>query len=664
MLRCPPSRINLAGADITAFEQRFAARQLAHLAATASPHVRLSPGPGRSTSLSLVPADQNIGRRRVDSSSSEATIHDGEDVSMTPVPDPTNEQRLSHVESVSNSLHHEILDEPPCHGPGLQLLSSARARRRYGRSKHELPAIIPDIEHTTTISSVTEFSTPVPRLVLFPENDSLLDNPALDPGAPVFVPRTRFAAGSAPRWSSVDSTHSAIDLRIRSSAERNSNVSVGIRQSARDTSGSSVDNVRIHLDFENVSGRQRQRSRTSEQSTGNINNLANLDRYPMFRPVSTTTGQRRSSRPQPHTGATSRARAISSTTLHIRQATGPHLTPTPTIIEIQGSIHGENTSSPSTSPPTLGDSRSTPNLMHHSSSPGGVNTRGSSLTWMRTCAPSTAIEADGNCIGGARVKVQSPRGGLDAAAEFLRMRNSPLDDLTEKLSRLSTSRAEPTTSSRRRASNMPQPSTLLTGNPFGGAESRPFGAADRGSHRIPESETFDMASKGISTSDEERTLEGLVALSLALPPSSSLPATPRAIIASPPCRHDSPMEPGGEGCLASIACGTTSTPPSCVKRKPVPTGCKTPKMAIYDDNKPPNAQPQTPADLHGRRSKARSDDTTTGSPFPVRSSRLTSPPAIPERRSRHRVENDLDGHLLGLEGDRQTWMGASGKLGH
>jgi hypothetical protein len=76
MLRCPPSRITLTPSDIADFEHRLGARQSARRSKARVANVRLSPGPAHPTRLSFVPAEQNIGRKRAASSSSEATIHD------------------------------------------------------------------------------------------------------------------------------------------------------------------------------------------------------------------------------------------------------------------------------------------------------------------------------------------------------------------------------------------------------------------------------------------------------------------------------------------------------------------------------------------------------------------------------------------------------------
>ncbi|KAK1093783.1 hypothetical protein LTR48_001637 [Friedmanniomyces endolithicus] len=123
------------------------------------------------------------------------------------------------------------------------LLSSARARRRHARS-HDI--IIPEYEqsvhdaiqsrHLERVPSgafVPGLPQPVPELILPPYDEPTVYGMTLplDPGAAVFVPRTRFgtttgsdfsmSGGLGPRWSSLDTAHSTSDLRIRSSSEQN-----------------------------------------------------------------------------------------------------------------------------------------------------------------------------------------------------------------------------------------------------------------------------------------------------------------------------------------------------------------------------------------------------------------------------------------------------------
>ncbi len=518
-----------------------------------------------------------------------------------------------------------------------QLLSSARARRRNGRSHTEHVAIdvtFDEIEaelpgHETTSTQV------VPDLVLTLDNELESVNPALDAGAPVFIPRTRFGTattsstehgiGLEPRWSSVDSTHSSLNLRIRSSSERNSDFRFSSRHVTQGASGSSTDDTYLHHEVENVHRRHRRRSRTTDQNTGIRNISANLDRYPLLRPP-TIPDQRPSSRlgARNITPAHS-VRLVSPSALHVRVMTGmsqsEHRTDP---ASAANTLAGDSTYLRTQSSAMLANSRSTPNLPHQFISPGRIYSRGSSLSWSRSSSrlgdssrvPSMVSAASG-ISGDPRVSRQSSREGLDAAAEFLRMRNSPLDDLTERLSRLSSSRPRSVGRSwERPPRNQPRVS-LLTGDPF------------------PPAQITMRPDPPVSTegrTEAETIVEDLVGLSLALPPSSSLPSTPPASLSTPPTKHKA--EKVATKCPAhnDEAHGYTS-PPSCIKRKPVPTTTKTPKVTVYDDSKPSHTQPQTPADVLGstRRAKARSETAVQQSPTATRHVKIAMPPVIPER---------------------------------
>ncbi|TKA81512.1 hypothetical protein B0A55_02990 [Friedmanniomyces simplex] len=106
------------------------------------------------------------------------------------------------------------------------LLSSARARRRHARS-HDLTIPEDQVQmqqliqarHLTRVPSgdlVPDLPPPVPELILptYEEPSVFSMNLPLDPGAAVFVPRTRFGTatgselsvtgGLEPPWSSLD----------------------------------------------------------------------------------------------------------------------------------------------------------------------------------------------------------------------------------------------------------------------------------------------------------------------------------------------------------------------------------------------------------------------------------------------------------------------------
>jgi hypothetical protein len=82
MLRCAPSRIHLTSFDVQDFEDRFVARQNARLMDANSSNIRLSPGPSRRPSLSLVNDESNAGRKRTVSTASRATFCSVEEVAV------------------------------------------------------------------------------------------------------------------------------------------------------------------------------------------------------------------------------------------------------------------------------------------------------------------------------------------------------------------------------------------------------------------------------------------------------------------------------------------------------------------------------------------------------------------------------------------------------
>ncbi|KAK5175865.1 uncharacterized protein LTR77_001005 [Saxophila tyrrhenica] len=768
MLRCPPSRINLTASDIAGFEQRFIARHSAHLVPANPSNVRLSPGPGRSTSLSFVPAEQNAARKRAASSSSGHAAHDDHtaeragtyhaanctepregtlawtdqqgdrphtagiigptEMQQPPQPSLPNidgaaDLRAPHSPPVvrcglllaSSSSPHAAVDGPnnpvdqtPIHREiKPHLLSSARARRRNGRTQtDQIPIDSPvEEEEAAHPSQIVASALAIPDLVLHSGIESSPTNPALDRGAPVFVPQTRFARATRPRaevsgglrleprWSSVDSTHSSLELRIRSSSERNSDLPPGSRHVARVPSESSLDNTLLSNDVENFSRRQRRRSRTTEHNGNAMIQPANLERYPLLRPP---VAHRQSSRITTR-NITPHVRLVSPSMTQLRVVTGTSLGEQSSRVrdgppDADASSWEGRTLLRPLSPATLSNSQSTPHFSQQSIHPGRIYSRGSSLSWSRSASregrvdqvPSTAGAAASSFSGERKTSRQSSKEGLDAAAEFLRMRNSPLDDLTERLSRLSSSRPRSVGRSWVEAPRGRPRVSLLTGDPFRPEPiPRPATTDPRVSQR-PEPNAVSPSNRTEAPSETNTMVEDLVALSLALPPSSSLPSTP-AVPSSPPCpsatqrsiHPTSSPDPGRQG---------YSSPPSCIKRKPVPSGPKTPKVTVYDDSKPPNTQPQTPADVgrSTRRVKARSETAVQQSPIVVRHVKISTPPVIPERyphrytyppgaaqgyagpagnaagpsahRSNEHVENDLEGHLPGLEQDRRTWM--------
>ncbi|GAB1737039.1 hypothetical protein NU219Hw_g401t1 [Hortaea werneckii] len=184
-------------------------------------------------------------------------------------------------------------------------------------------------------------------------------------------------------------------------------------------------------------------------------------------------------------------------------------------------------------------------------------------------------------------------------------------------------------------------------------------------------------------------------------PSPELPSTPPGASIS----SSSPRKPLDQRPPAKPK--ETLTPESAIRRKPVPAAGATPKVKVYNDSEPPETQPQTPADVlcTARKSRGvRSDDLVQNqvdalhanrmddlSPTQHRTPQGTYPSMSPARtlnshlrqngetsvatsilepdRNEHvrrradsarntldRENNEVEGHLEGLEEDRRVWM--------
>ncbi|KAK3621705.1 hypothetical protein LTR56_022469 [Elasticomyces elasticus] len=602
------------------------------------------------------------------------------------------------------------------------LLSSARARRRHGRS-HDI-AIPEDgewlqrtIEQRHHHGVPDHFDPlvpqPVPELVLPPvdeypqEHPILTMNGTLDPGAAVFVPRHRFGtatgselravAGLEPRWSSLDSTHSTSSLRVRSSSEQNTD------QPVRHRAAPEIPQRGV------VHSRQHRRSRVSDQNEP----APNLDRYPLLRPGRPVTARRLSGSHRPVLMPGRQASRVSVTV--------PQRVPSAAFAtQVEPTMVDRNT----LPPPSLGSdyppyrafspsreidtSSSSRTMLRPPSSEPRIGTRSSSLAWIRPAVspthrvPSMVSAASG--ISSALTSRHSSREGLHAAAEFLRMRSSPLDDLTERLSQLAASRPRSVGHSWERSPGHRPRVSLLNGDPFR-PESSPSPSSERSTlacMRAVVREPQHAASLGVqplstilpdlqpTASSPERT------------DSSSLPSTPpiRRIVdeASSPRSPLKDISP-------SKAC---RTPGSAIARKPVRnnTATATPRVRVYNDDEPAHTQPQTPADVprSSRRGRGLSDPAVAGpssladaiapsSPHPIperRSHRHTYPSATSRQQTGHTVaastsahmaatpprgsahptpahrraearaqsseENDVENQLAMLEGDRRIWQ--------
>ena len=832
MLRCPPSRISLTSSDVAGLEHRHAGRQAARLSKPKAGNIRLSPGPGRQTSLSVVTAEQNIGRKRAASSSSEATLHDDngqklDGVACLPftsnnaeataigtstnvqqnrndhpticreaagalVPaahswqSPTNSQLRRQVdrfyETERTSATEEPIALPGCATSALSLdgvqeisqretsvevrlgihfstngrpalggineqaieerqepqseprpFSSARARRRHGRMQdHALSQNTGDALDSSKLRSPAQLPQgqrqtwgqlpQVPELLLPSEFATPLSNQELDPGAPVFVPRTRFGTGSSvegvplePRWSSLDSTHSLSNLRIRSSSEQNVECAIRIH---RPLPGQPTDVASGAAS----QSRPRRRSRTTDQNTAIPSLTPNLERYPLLRPPSSLNARRRISAFDPlNPSPTHHSLGASASSSHgesenlVFDQRSLRLEISNDYGRTESTLNEEGTHLRSASPAISTSSRSTPNLLQHPISPERIYSRGSSLGWNQAGSRNASfhrvpsmVSAASGLSGAASMSRQSSREGLDAATEFLRKRNSPLDDLTERLSRLSTSRPRSVGHSwERPPSNRPRAS-LLAGDPFKPEPQAGLSQELRIRHTPLTSDRYEPT----LPNENETTAADLFALSIALPPSSPLPSSPPNLPSTPPTR--SSVGTSSEALPTSPAYVKTCSPPeSSIKRKPVPSATRTPKMTVYDDSKPPNTQPQTPADVSrtNRRTKTRSDTAVADSPISIGRTKISSPPVIPERnphrstyppvssmqhmsststadssqtrqapptqtpagdhhvynvrqartnRGSDQAENEVEGNLQRSESDRRTWIGRRG----
>ena len=199
----------------------------------------------------------------------------------------------------------------------------------------------------------------------------------------------------------------------------------------------------------------------------------------------------------------------------------------------------------------------------------------------------------------------------DAAAEFLRFRSSPLDDLTAELSRLSTALGPATKPTEKRVS-------LLNGNPF-----------DSNSATIqdelpppelpsnPRNASRDAVSPRLLASPSHITLP-----SPSMQPSTPIqhPTTSPATATSLPCRST----------IRLVSATDSASPPA------LPTvAAATPKMPVYNNATPARLQPQTPADIarSSRRARNRSDSSAHREAFCVGQVLVAPCPAIPERRA-------------------------------
>lgn len=553
-----------------------------------------------------------------------------------------------------------------------------------------------------------------PEPVLTMEMPQVHYNPTLDPGAPVFVPRTRFGSSarwsqessgpmrSHPRWASVGHMHAPSDLHVRAYAAPNID---GHPQNRPHTShphvSASATDPATHI-LDAATQRHQRRNRTSGENVSVRSPHSNLERYPVLRPPSASASQHR---------ARGSRRTISSLYTLPRQGSSVYHRSTTyarqeSRLNMADQLADSGTYLRSVFPALSISSRSTPNLLHPTYLGPHTDSRSSSLSWTTAPnspnnyrAPSMVSAASGISAGNATR--QSSREALDAATEFLRMRNSPLDELTGRLSRASSSRPRSVGHSWEKLPNLGYRVSLLTGDPF--------------RQEAPSDELPNLADEDAISADAQH-LGSEQASSVAEPVTNDLIAYSKALLpssdttSSPPATPDAAQTYGDNSSSSAAASGPGLTfdaiPPA--RRESISIKAA-PRVRVYDDGKLPQTQPQTPADVaRNRRATARSESTVNQSPLFVGRAVMASQHVEPQtskhrntyspgtsgsaqpqtpvpattsrvaqagvssslQRSRGRswisrnpdeAENELEGHLRLLANDRQRWLSRQGQ---
>lgn len=512
----------------------------------------------------------------------------------------------------------------------------------------------------------------------------------LDPRAPVFAPRVRFGTTVAID----DSEDSAIDmrvdarnslhpirglsdLRLRSPSEQNVDPATRSRArlvhptseltrpvSARSAASTAVPQSRHTADG---LGRPSDTSTLPRPSP-------NLERYPLLLPTA-SGGRRRSNSGR---SESSQPEQLPVRPAHTPDAVEPSSTPRSSILLVVDQADEYEAVAPTPSSSYHSPSSLPPHSRHERSSSsrdGDTDIMASRPTFSQNQRhPSMCSAASGiSSIDTSAQQVFSrttSASTLDAAAEFLRFRSSPLDDLTAELSRLSTalSAQRLVSSLGGRESRSGSGMRLLNGDPFRQSISVPPG---REMLDAPPEATRDTPSDQVRPASRPSE-----------PATQTLPTGRPDIIGSPPSSCNTMISPNNS------PSHTVTTP----HRRPItnstttphqPHTTATPKLPIYNDATPAHLQPQTPADIPTQTRSRLPDPPSNHSVFVGRVA-ITSPPVIPERRffrntyptaglertrSRHRrsasaeeVENDLEGQLVGMEADRRVWLGRRGEV--
>ncbi|RMY50794.1 hypothetical protein D0863_14783 [Hortaea werneckii] len=737
MLRCPPSRITLSAADLHEADSRIRARRAARIALFNEANVRLSPGPSHPIRHSTVTEKHesgtlsgvnpvhpstafcsaeshdckdetdagkpsNIAFTSVEQAShfADSTLDGVADVRPANCPlhcrDQSSQVHVSKTGTADvDELHwHDNSSSPPP-GPPTRRLHAASQKFVVHDDPDELQDLIRNrhLDRLPSNEFHPDIPPPVPELVLSAAQ-VVTEPPVLDPGAPVFVPRIRLANttcssedDSIVNWGSLDSTRNPAHLRLRTSSEQNAEQH-SIRQE---------DDTQL---------RARSRSGTFNQNAVTHDHVPILERYPLLRPPARQTASRRNSISQRSTQITRRRATRLPSTASLQHLAASR----------QASINHRTHPAVAVNPSQL------ENVDNEIPTP-LIQPRSSSLAWGRTITPAPNTQpstVDGSSsVGGAPAsRDPSAQHRWDATTEFLNMRRSPLDELTETLSRLSAARPRSVGRSWERTPNSRPKVSLLSGDLFrqDSSPGLPNSPLQSNMRQTPSPEPKQVMRMQIAAqvpAEEPLSLDDLAVLprvhsphSPPIPvPSPELPSTPPR----PAVNLSSPRRPLDQRSPAKAK--EVLTPGSAIRRKPVPSAGATPKVKVYNDSEPPDTQPQTPADVLRTARKSRrgrsgdwvqnKDDASGGNrpddssptwtsqqltsqqtcPFmspartldpharhDIRASTVasTSEPILNEQLRRRadsarntldRENNEVEGHLEGLEEDRRVWMG-------
>ncbi|KAK5108561.1 hypothetical protein LTR62_008218 [Meristemomyces frigidus] len=606
----------------------------------------MPPQPQNTSDLSIETTEVRLGQPRESTSAidggdvqslrfAELTIDSGVEIRPAAVPArplqspedaPTSRCNIPVLEVARG----EAIPTSTPHRTAPALLSSARARRRHARGQEtpmledpaELQRMIQERRLARTpsrISLTPNLPSPVPEVAFLDGTDDRehVTNPFLDPGAPVFVPRTRFGTVTripldqavdirpGPQWSSLDSTHSLSDLRLRSSSEQNAELG-GQRR------------THVHPQrIEAIQPRHRRRTRVSDQNEP----MQVLDRYPVLRPQAIVGVPRPGSitrRAAPLPGR--RRSRVSFTSTHTAAlGAGGSAALSRSSSADTSNNHGQQNAMAEWSSSGRDSIESTHTPRRPTTEP-RVGGRTSSLGWQEHSTSSQHVPS-----------IRS------AATESLQMRSSPLDELSERISRWSASRLGSGGHSWERPGGQRSRIALLNGDPFG-QESSPVlqdvhmapMAVTASTAGLASIATGEVAAAGVSDARQATDLHASPVAQLNSLLATSPSSRPRA-----GDRYTSPRR-----ALADLSPARLAQPYLDSSARTAAAGdddiTAVPRVRIYDDQQPAKTQPQTPADVtrSGRRFRGRSDIVTQDSAIAPGASQVSSP-SVQRQLNRH-----------------------------